>query len=349
MRPRYLSDAAAKTPSFAISCPACHGTVTVVLRRHPVYLAAEHFVPFRRDPVRNQRLRSHLETLWGRDSVEIRRCRNCCFVFPEPCLAGDMEFYEIVYGGKAHYPRSRWEFHKTLTALEEAYGGDSRGQIRLLECGAGDGRFLRLVQRSAIGSGTRLTATEFDQVALHRLAALGVVTRRSDVLELAEDPELQGSFDVICMFHVLEHMSAIDRVFESLRALTTAGGMIFVSVPNGLNVDQQETVTGFWEMPPAHVGRWYLESLKRIAARHGLKIAQHEIEPSSQLAELWRLAVYRVGALCYSQNGLAPRVNALPRPVRGPLKRLLATKEAIGLAPNLGSLSGQTQWLQLQK
>jgi SAM-dependent methyltransferase len=150
------------------------------------------------------------------------------------------------------------------------------------------------------------------------------------------------------MFQVLEHMDRSDEVFEAVRKLTKPDGQLFIGVPNDASVTWQEEHTGFWEMPPNHIGRWTRPAIESVASRHGFQVLDHRYEPSSSLAELWEMAKCRCQARAYDPRTLSGRVNAWPvRAVRGPVKRALAGWDLVLLSRNFGRIPPRCQWFRL--
>jgi SAM-dependent methyltransferase len=218
----------------------------------------------------------------------------------------------------------------------------------LLECGAGDGAFLKQLRASELGSRFDVVAIEYDDGAIERLKAAGFRAERASITDVARNTA-SGGFGVICMFQTLEHMSDIHGVFRAFRSLLRPGGHVFISVPHGLAIDAQERLSGYWDMPPNHVGRWLPVSFERMAARHDLRLVTCEIEPSFRVRNAWRLAVCSIHSVAYRQATLAAGVNALRfRYVRGPLKRLLALLQMPALLPRVSGSGGHTLWAHLQ-
>jgi 2-polyprenyl-3-methyl-5-hydroxy-6-metoxy-1,4-benzoquinol methylase len=321
------------------ACPACLATDTVIVRRHGIDAAATHFVPAQRDQARHERLRDELRRLFGADHVDIRSCGGCRFWFADPFVAGTPAIYDLVTNGSELYPADRFEFGETLRAL-------AGRPVDVLEIGAGGGAFLRKARAAGIAG--RTCATEFDRGALARLAAIPGVQAHCVSLEdlAASEPE---PFDVVCMFQVLEHLDRIDDAFAALRRLTAPSGSLFISVPNDASVTIQEALTGFWEMPPNHVGRWSQGAIEAASGRHGFRLVEHRLEPNPSLPALWEMAKCRCQARAYDPSSLPGRVDALSvRPVRGALKRLLAVWDLLVLSPHWGELPSRSQWFRFE-
>ncbi len=321
-----------------VACPACTGTNNSVARVYTVAEAANHLVPAGRDDARHRLLSADLRRLFGEDRVQVRNCDGCGFWFADPFVAGTAEIYNLITAGSELYPSERFEFGVTIESL-----GPRR--LSLLEIGAGDGAFLRAALRT--GTAGRAFATEYDAGALSALRAIpGVRAEQRSPQQLAA--ETDERFDAICMFQVLEHLDSLDQVFGALRRLTATGGELFISVPNHASVTTQEELTGFWEMPPNHIGRWTGAAIESVAARHGFHVREHRYEPETALAGLWEMAKCRYQARAYRAPSLAGRVNNMSvRAVRGPVKRALAVWDLVMLAPHYGRIPPRSQWFRL--
>jgi SAM-dependent methyltransferase len=335
--------APALTPE-STRCPLCNSTTSLVLQRHSLTAAAEHFVPTGRDPVRRARLEANLRRLWGgREFVEVRRCESCGFGFAAPHVAGDKEFYNLVSNADAHYPARRWEFDRTiaeLSALPQLQG-------ELLECGAGGGSFLAQLGTSTVGARYRPMAAELDEGAIRRLRAAGIAVSAGSITEFGED--MTGRFAVICMFQTLEHHDDAHAVFEAFRRLGRPGSHIFVSVPNAAWTDTQERRVRYWDMPPNHVGRWTGSCFSRMAVHHGLRVVGFEVEPASKIGQTWRLALSWVNSRAYEAGSLAGKVNMIRlRLVRGVLKRSIAALLFLRLWSTAQAPEGDSLWVHMR-
>jgi SAM-dependent methyltransferase len=97
---------------------------------------------------------------------------------------------------------------------------------RVLDIGCGRGHILHnLRQRGWTVQGVELNA----DAATHARDVLGL-----DVAVESFNPErfADGSFDVIIMWHVLEHLPDVGSVLAACRRMLRPGGLLVVSVPN---------------------------------------------------------------------------------------------------------------------
>lgn len=326
-------------------CPVC-ATPADGVRVHTREAAAQHFVPRSRDPRRHEELSALLADLWGRDEVQVRRCPTCGLSFADPFVSGDEGFYNLVSGSDPRYPSRRWEFGRTLASLRALYAETSR-QVRLVELGAGDGAFLKGLRGAELGPRFEMLAIDYDAGAVERLERSGFTTYTGSLADLAH--ERPGSFDVVCLFQTLEHISEIETLFASISRLITAQGHVFLSTPNADATEVQEQLTGFWDMPPNHVARWTRSAFERIAEAHGLSLLEWELEHPYRLRTARELARFRLLAGAYDETSLVGRVNALrSRKIRGPIKYGLSLVFLPRILASWRRLLPPTQWAHLQ-
>jgi SAM-dependent methyltransferase len=320
-------------------CPACGGADTQILRRHQAAAVAEHFVPKLRNPKRHEELVGHLCYLWGQDHVEVRLCASCGFVYALPWVGGDARFYALAHAGDPHYPRNRWEFSRTLTVLKHS---EFNRRLRVLEIGAGHGAFLDRVRE--LGEHA-ITAADYDEGAVRVLRAKGFETIAGSLEDVTTT-----DYDVVCLFQTLEHMADLDGVFCQLRRILSPRGSLFFSVPNGEAIAFQERTTGYWDMPPNHVGRWNPIAIGRAAEPRGFSVVDIAAEPVSAVKIAWHLAVYSANARSYAPGTIDNRINGINhRPTRGVLKRLSAGVRFPVLLSMHDEFQPLTYWAHLRR
>lgn len=329
-----------------MKCPACRKGEGQGLRKHAVEAVAQHFVPRERDADRHELLVAHLQRLWdGQNIVETQLCPQCGFGFSVPWVGGDEEFYALVHEGDPHYPRDRWEFRRTLSVL--ATPAFAR-PLRLAEVGAGHGAFLSQVRTLPHGSEHDIVAADFDRGAVQRLTEKGYHSLLGSLGEVRE--ACPGRlFDVLCLFQTLEHMANLDEVFRHLSELLVPEGSVFLSVPNGEAITLQEDLTGYWDMPPNHVGRWNAAAILSVAQRHCFGTVSIENQPIKICSTALHHAVYRVNSRAYQSGTVDCRVNAITsRRVRGSLKLLLVTCRVPRLLAQRRRYQPLTIWAHLR-
>jgi len=101
------------------------------------------------------------------------------------------------------------------------------GRVRLLDVGAGSGKFLRRLStaRECLATGLEPSEALF---RAYRLGELGVI--RASLPEFAEtEPD---RFDVVTVMDVIEHVPDAREFIRSLHRVVKPGGFVFLSTPD---------------------------------------------------------------------------------------------------------------------
>ena len=191
---------------------------------------------------------------------EMRQCGACKLVFADPMRAGSTEFYQWVTSFTAYHADARWEWGVVRRILKERTRG------KLLELGCGEGKFL-----NAIADLKQLDAQGIDlsEAAIARARAKGLNARRASIEEILDGQE---RFDVIFMSHVLEHVEDPLAVVKNSKELLNPGGEIIFSVPYS-PTSREYLRLDIMNLPPHHLTRWNMASLRRLAEIARLKLA----------------------------------------------------------------------------
>ncbi len=266
-------------------------------------------------------------------------CGSCGFGFAVPWVGGDETFYALAHNANPHYPADRWEFGETVRVLRQL-----DRPLRIAEVGAGHGAFLD--QLTTLSHSSEIVAADFDAGAVSILRSKGYSAVLGSIADIAHAGK---PFDVVCMFQTLEHMAPIDEVFDLLHATLNAEGSVFLSVPNGDATAFQEEVTGYWDMPPNHVGRWSAGAIQCVAARHGF-VAEIATQPVRTWETTWQLAVSGVNGSAYIPGTMESRINSLgSRPLRGAVKRMVAVSRIPRLVTKRRHFQPLSCWAHLRR
>lgn len=216
---------------------------------------------------------------WGQ-RVRTVVCRRCGLVYasPRPERERLARFYrEHIY---TQYIDASGRFTERLLAASRLQARDTfdffvgrAGQriaaTRLLEVGCGLGDFLVLArQADARVLGLELEGPYADFAEKeHRLSiARGRI----------EDLDTEARFDVIALFHVVEHLEDPVGVLAALRPRLASGGRLFIEVPNFM---------GPWRIPFTeflrleHLYNFSPDTLRRVLARAGFRVTSEDHDP----------------------------------------------------------------------
>ncbi len=298
--------------AFEGQCPVCRFGTASQLYSVTSRQAAQHFVRRGLDPEKHEAMVREIERLWSGPTNRLYRCETCEFCFCWPFVAGGEGFYKLLLSTPS-YPSDRFEFHQTLQALQGRPA--SAAPLKLLEIGAGDGPFIRMVSPALAEKGN-IVCTEFSPAAAQAVRDYGVTCLQADFRQI-DRSEYGGRFNAICLFQVLEHLDHVDDTWQSLSELASAGAELFISTPSEKWVDFAESHGGELDMPPNHVGRWNPRCFETIASRYGWELVRHAYEPIGRLTLLNQMASSRFFAARSRPDSLTDRSTRLQsRPMR---------------------------------
>ncbi|HRE50513.1 MAG TPA: class I SAM-dependent methyltransferase [Flavitalea sp.] len=142
--------------------------------------------------------------------------------------------------------------------------GLSKGD--LLDIGAGTGAFVHYMR----GAGWNAAGLEQDTEAIKNAAALFDIELKPSASLFELPPE---HFDVITLWHVLEHVHPLHEYMEQLKRLCRPDGRIFIAVPNYTSYDANK-YDGSWAAydVPRHLYHFSPASMEVLTKMHGLTI-----------------------------------------------------------------------------
>ena len=194
--PALLAEPRRRGDALVSLCPGCGGGA-----QRPKFVA--------KDPL-------------GPDSFALVTCQDCGLVFVQPILAP--EHIEMYYA-KGYYGRRHPALKDFFMNLRVRQVGAPIGSGRLLDIGCGAGDFLLACRRRGwTGVGVEQGGAPVMQQQ-DALAIKVVAPERMHELEA-------GSFEVVTIWHVLEHLPEPRATLEAVRRLLSPSGRLVVEVPN---------------------------------------------------------------------------------------------------------------------
>lgn len=212
-------------------------------------------------------------------------------------------------------------FSRQRAAFVERVTPKHSEKPRLLDYGCGSGAFARF-----------MTGRGYDVVGLEPFS-LGSPTNEPSLTLLRKPFEAAreelGKFDVITLWHVLEHVKKPAVLLGALASHLTEDGVLVISVPNFKSV-QSELFKGSWFHldPPRHLLHFEPETLTSTLAKAGLREAGGEPFLPEYGTSGWVQSVL---------NGVLPHKNFLFELVkdRGALRALSASTTAMHAAASV--------------
>ena len=209
---------------------------------------------------------------------------NCDLRWYTPQTAGDAKFYEDLQQVDWYYQEHKPEYDFARTLVKQA--------DRVLEVGCGKGAFRKFLPENVTYHGL-----EFNQAAVKTACASGLDVKISPIeAHAAENP---ASYDVVCHFQVLEHVTTPLPFLQACVAALKPGGTLVVAVPSEDSF-LRIVENGWLNMPPHHMTRWSDRSLKDAFSALHLVGAQFCHEPVADYHRDWYRAVMRNFTLKHS-------------------------------------------------
>lgn len=204
------------------------------------------------------------------------RCPACLIlILQNPAVTGK----DVDYSGSGYYrkEKARWSglFDKVIALYtahriaitRNAVGGNSLGGKRILDIGCGKGRFLaRAQQLGAIVSGVEPTRRSYEEAK----------SRLNDAVQnriMEKDLFAAGTFDVITMWHVFEHIPDPVSMLSACHDALAPAGKLIVAVPNYKGLIAKLGGAAWFNLdPPRHLVHYDPRGLAALLSQNGFKV-----------------------------------------------------------------------------
>lgn len=217
------------------------------------------------------------------DGFEIAGCRSCRTLFTArlPEAGESLDYDDYYHEGNLEVPAF---VRKRLDETVAQFDGERRTG-RWLDVGCGAGTLMEAVR----DRGWDVIGTEVSASAAQAVSAKGFDVRAGELGRLGLE---EGSFDVISMVEVVEHVPDPRALLAETRPLLRSGGALYVTTPHGRGISARLLRTG-WSVvaPPEHLQLFSLGGLRSALEAAGFKVDSaktHAVNPSELLASLRR-------------------------------------------------------------
>jgi 2-polyprenyl-3-methyl-5-hydroxy-6-metoxy-1,4-benzoquinol methylase len=232
------------------ACPLC-GSV----RKTTVIVAEDHTVSHQR--------------------FELKDCADCGFRFtdPRPSQNDIGQFYESEE--YISHSNSRTTLHDRLYQIARKWALKNKHELirrhkpdgKVLDVGCGTGEFLAYL----MGRGYSVHGVEPSEKARRQaIESTGI-----NVTASLEKLPAQEQFQVITMWHVLEHLPDLRNAFKRLYSLMSDGGLLVIAVPDRECWDASHFGSKWaaWDVP-RHLSHFRRKDVHRLLKEHGFEIVE---------------------------------------------------------------------------
>ncbi len=236
-----------------------------------------------------------------KQDAEYRRCDSCGFLFARgpsnPNLETPLAGFESAY---LHYLRPD---PSDLPNLDRCWrwmvGFGVTGSSRLLDVGAGSGKFVRYLRAQALAA----DGVEPSQALFDAFLEGDMAFRCGDVASLR--PEADATYDVVTALDVIEHVQQPDSFLCDVVAVLKPGGLLFVSTPD-MASPLARMLRRHWHFYNRyHLSYFSTAVLRSAAARRGLEMV--DCSHPGRVRSLGYVVRYFSDFVCGVPAGVAKR------------------------------------------
>ncbi len=214
------------------------------------------------------------------DTFDIYTCKNCNFHFtyPVPSKSGIIPYYDFPdyishtdakegWLNKIYHLVRKHTLSQKTNWIQSLFPGQKGS---LLDVGAGTGSFASAMEKK----GWKVTALEPDAGTREKAFAINHINLLpTDIMfDLPEN-----AYDVITLWHVLEHVHDLSEYMEAFNALLKPNGRLIIAVPNHTSFD-----AGFYKKywaaydVPRHLYHFSPNSMHLLCKQFQLTINQYK-------------------------------------------------------------------------
>lgn len=262
------------------------------------------------------------------NNYAIHRCKKCQLQFSDPMKHPGAEWYEKSPHYKYMAARSvtlplwliwtDWRF-KTAMALKLKPKG------RVLDVGCGSGAFLRLAK----AFGYQVGGIDVSETAIRTVKEKFGINNvyEMSVEELVTKAAWKNSYDIICLFDVLEHLENPVEALAGLKNVLKTGGYIVCTVP--CYQRWPPIFDPYVDNPPHHLTLWTPSALEKCLSAAGFG-AIKIIKSPLRTEQLWPHMIWRLRPFLQQEN-----LNTLVKAVTyfliaPPITKILSIKKEAG-------------------
>ena len=210
------------------------------------------------------------QDVWGADDIEvyINSAEDFAFLYPTPVVDYDDYQPRSQKLNLMDAKKGNVEIFRRFEKIKDQFNGCKS----VLEIGASEGTFL--AQLNSHNPSLSLASVEPDQATAEQRNQLSWLRQFSQISGVMQS---EMKFDVICLFHVFEHIAEPTNFLEQVRACLSVDGKIIIEVPSLydplLKLYDNEAYAGFY-FQKQHPYIYAPTSLTRLLERNGFRVTE---------------------------------------------------------------------------
>lgn len=211
----------------------------------------------------------------SKDEFKIDYCLNCGFKFtnPRPSEESIYKYYQSddyishtsskkgIFNKVYHTVRN-YQFYRKKSLISKL---NNKGNISLLDIGCGTGDFIAYCQKknwSCFGVETDEKARKYAQDN----------NKCSVYKSIDEAINCEERYDIITMWHVLEHVYDLSNYLNKIKTLLKDGGWLILGLPNCNSYDAKKFNESWYAYDlPIHVSHFNNKDIIKLVEKHKFK------------------------------------------------------------------------------
>jgi len=237
---------------------------------------------------------------------------------------------ELAYGG-SYYGDGYSKFTGAIQVLRELSAWRRAREVsalfqrpgKALDIGCGEGLFLNSMKQlgwSVAGCETG------GQAASRAEEVLGQPIHRGEFETMDGSP---GPWEVVMLWHVLEHVSDPVGLLRRIAGALAEGGLLILAVPNATSWQARFFGPHWFHLdPPRHLSSWGMDHLTRLAEKTGWRIIESHHFSLEYNPFGWAQSL--LNALGWKRDAMYETLKRHAKPVKGALMHRIAAWTLLG-------------------
>jgi SAM-dependent methyltransferase len=192
------------------------------------------------------------------------------------------------------------ERYSQLFSLLEAY---VKRESRILDVGCAVGGFLDFLMKKGF---TELYGVEPTRDYLELARQNGFEVREGHAEAMGYE---EGSFDVLVVEQVMEHLVEPVRAFKEAARVLKPGGILCVGVPDASRYNEFYYFDFYWILMREHIQHFNVESLSRLATQQGFELVGVQ---QTALPIMGASMVMPNLSVCFRYTSVVPKITSAP-------------------------------------